>query len=164
MQSDHNLNESVASNDLRGLVGDLVSIDQFKTKLSDDENALVIAFKVSGKEPAEDLSQFIETGFTALDVDVSPGPDEDGMYTVFVEVERKSDLFDKISVILDDVQRVDNDIEKWMFVSYENKTDPQEFNKENFDANIITSSYDYVVKYNEDAQALSERIKFLNKY
>lgn len=161
--SNNTLNESIGNNDLRNLVGNLVSIDQYKSKIGQDENVIVLAVKVSGVDPAKDLSQFIESGFNAIDVDVSPGPDEDGNYTVFVEIDRNSQAFEKIQVILEDVNRVDNEVDQWMFVSYRNDM-PVEFNEENFNEHVISNSYDYVITYDDNAKQLSERINFLNKY
>lgn len=161
MQSE--LKESIGHNALRNLVAPLVSIDQYKSKVGTDENVVVIAFKVQDQDPAQDLSQFIESGFDVLDVDVSPGPDSDGIYTVFVELERNTKLFELIDTILNDVKQVDNDIESWQYSCYESD---KIFNwdKESFDQNIISSSYDYTIKHNPEAKAISERMKFLNKY
>lgn len=163
MQSNQ-LNENIKYNDLVDLIQDTVSIDQYKSKIGDDANIVVVAFKVEDRDPANDLSQYLETGHpAALDVDVSPGPDADGKYTVFVELERNSRLFETINSILEDVKRVNVTIGDFKFTSYEEKL-PVEWNQENFEKNVITSSYDYTIKHNPDAAAISERMKFLNKY
>lgn len=163
MQSNQ-LNENIKHDDLNSLIQPIVSIDQYKSKVGDDANVVVLAFKVLDVDPAKDLSQFLETGHkSALDVDVSAGPDPEGNYTVYVELDRNSRLFDVIQQILDDVMRVDNNIGGFMFTSYKEKM-PKEWSQENFNAAVITSSYDYTVKYNPNAVAISERIKFLNKY
>jgi hypothetical protein len=163
MQSNQ-LNENIKHNDLVDLVQDIVSIDQYKSKIGDDANIVVVAFKIADKDPAMDLSQFLETGHpAALDVDLSPGPDPEGNYTVFVEFDRNSRLFEVINNMLEDVKRADNSISEFKFVSYEEKT-PLDWNQENFEKGVITSSYDYTLKHNPDAVAISERIKFLNNY
>lgn len=164
MQSDK-INEAIKNNDLRGLVSNLVSIDQYKSKMGEDKNMVVVAFKVKDKDPAYDLSQFIETGYTnkVLDVDVSSGPNKDGDYTVYVEAPRDSKLYDTVGSILNDITHVDEEVGSWVFTSYENKS-PLEFTKENFSTWVLTSSYDYVVKHDPKAKEISERIKFLNNY
>lgn len=161
MQSD--LNESVKHNELRGLIAPLVSIDQYKSKLGKDENVAVVAFKINGKNPAMDLSQFIESGYDTLDVDVSPGPDSDGIYTVFVELERNRKLFKTIDTMLNDVKQVDNELTGWAFMAYE--TDGVlAWNEKNFQANVIDDSYKYVLAHNPEAKAIKERMEFLTKY
>lgn len=162
MQSDK-INEAVSHNDLRSLIDNVVSVDQYKSKIGKDENVVVVAFKVKDKDPAHDLSQFLETGHETVDVDISPGPDTDGKYTVFIELERNHNLFDKIEKILNDISKIDNDASEWKFSSYENKN-VQDWTKESFNNSVITNSYDYTVKHNPDAKAIAERIKFLNSY
>ena len=98
-----------------------------------------------------------------VDVDTSPGPDDEGFYKVYVEIARDSKLFATVEKVLADVQRADNEIDTFMFTSYNSKM-PQPFNKENFDNSVISSSYDYTLATNPEAQAISERIKFLNNY
>ena len=166
MQSEQNnkLDEAIQSNDLKALVEPVISIDQFKSKVADDDQAVVVAVKINGISAAQDLSQFLETGFPdAMDVDVSPGPNDKGLYTVFIEFKRDSKLFDNIDRMLEDIKQVDNEINEWTFISYENKT-PQLWSAEAFNTSVISDSYEYVKKHNKDAAAISERIKFLNKY
>lgn len=159
----HNLKENIQHNDLSSLVDTTFSVDQYKSKLGEDENVIVVAFKVKDDDPAHELSQFLETGHDVLDVDVSTGPDENGNYSVFVEINRDSSAFDKIDKIIADVERADNSFVKQQFTSYEVKT-PSDWTEENFNNGIITDSYDYVIKHNPEAQQIKERIQFLNKY
>lgn len=154
---------SLKHNDLRDLVLDTVSIDQFKSKVGKDYNVVVLGVKVKGKDPAHDLSKFLETGHDVLDVDVSTGPNTDGEYTVYLEMERNSKLYNRISTVLEDIVKVDNSIKTWNFTSYQNK-EAREFVEENFNDNVITSSYDYMLKYHKDASKIYERIQFLNRY
>ena len=163
MQSETKVNEGVEVNDLKSLIGNLVSIDQYKTKLGEDKNFIVMGITIDGKDPASDLSQFVETGHDVLDVDISNGPNKDGMYTVFVEVERDSKAFDKINAILNDIRHLDEQIGDMMFTSYENKS-PTPFNQENFNSNVISDSYTYTLTHNPEAKAIAERMKFLNSY
>jgi len=162
MPSDQ-IKESVANNDLKALLDATVSIDQYKSKIGKDSEIIVLAIKCTDEGPAADLSQFLETGHKTLDVDVSPGPDQEGKYTVFVEMERDSEAFDKIKNMLTDIERVDNEIEDWMFTSYENK-EPQPFSKETYQASVLDSPVKYEQEHNPEAKEIAERMKFLNTY
>ena len=154
---------SIQHNDLVDLIEPIISIDQYKSKVGDDKNIVVVAFSIKDPDPAKDLSQFIETGHDTVDVDVSPGPDKDGLYKVFVELERNSKLFDNIDKILTDVKRVDNDLVAFEFFAY--KQDASiEWNKENFEKAVYSSSYDYTIATNPEAHVIAERMKFLNSY
>lgn len=105
------LYEGLREGDLDGLVMPYLSIDEFETKLDDD--AIVVAFYVQDREPANDLNRFIQKGAVALlDTDVSPAPNEDGYYIVFVELERNGTFPERVMHILDSVRGLAN-IEEW---------------------------------------------------
>ena len=55
-----------------------------KSKLGKDEKVIVLGIKVKDQDPPKDLSLFIESKLDedVLDVEVPPGPNEDGDYTV----------------------------------------------------------------------------------
>ena len=154
---------SIQNNDLEDLVLTTFSIDQYKSKVGKDENIVVVAFDVKDADPAKDLSQFIETGHEAIDVDSSTGPDKSGNYKVYVELERNSKLFDAVDKILKDITRVDNTASSFRFIAYKADT-PAEWNKENSEKSVYSSSYDYTLATNPEARQISERMKFLNKY
>jgi len=158
------LNEAVQHNDLRGLVSNVVSIDQYESKIGYDKNIVVVAIEVNHIDAASDLSQFIETGHKdALDVDVSVGPTPEGKYTVFIEYTRSNFLFRLIDVMLQDILNIDNEVESWKFVAYKD-TIPKDWTSEEFEQSVHTSSYEYVIAHDPDAKVISERIKFLNSY
>lgn len=95
-----NLFEGLKEGDLEELVVPLVSIDEYESKLDDD--SIVISFFVRDKDPAQDLNRFIQKGATAiLDTDVSPAPNEEGYYLVFVELLRDEAFPKKVVAMLD---------------------------------------------------------------
>ena len=53
---------SLEHNDLKRLVHDELHIDQYKSKLGNDEDIVVMSLKVAGKEPANDIVSFVEKG------------------------------------------------------------------------------------------------------
>ena len=154
---------SIQHNDLEDLVSTTFSIDQYKSKVGDDKNVVVIAFEVKDADPAKDLSQFIETGHNCIDVDASIGPDKDGNYKVYVELERNTKLFDAVDKILNDLSIIDNTASSFKFNAYKQDA-PMDWNKSNFERSVYSSSYDYTIATNPEAHEISERMKFLNKY
>ena len=73
-------------NELQDLVLPKLSIDEFSPKTGDNKDVMVLGFYVKDKEPAKDLSHFIENGaYDILDVESSPASNDDGEYMVFVE-------------------------------------------------------------------------------
>ena len=65
---------SLKPNDLKNFVSEIFTIDSFKSKMGKDENVAVLAFEVKDREPAKDLTNFIEKGYEfVLDADLSSG-------------------------------------------------------------------------------------------
>ena len=100
----HYLREGLESMDLNRLVHTELHIDEFKSKMGNDENIVVLSFKVGGKQPAQDLVNFIEKGYEwVIDADTSSGELEDGDYIVFVEFERTPKSASQILEMLSDL-------------------------------------------------------------
>lgn len=111
-----NLFEGLKAGDLEELVLPLVSVDEYESKLDDD--SVVIAFYVMDKDPAQDLNRFIQKGAAAiLDTDVSPAPNEDGYYLVFVEFLRDKAMPKKLLDTLASINGLTN-IKSWKAQMY----------------------------------------------
>jgi hypothetical protein len=110
-----NLFESLEQGDLARLIHPELHIDEFKSKLGDDSDVIVLSFKVDSKQPAEDLVGFIEKGYDwVLDADLSSGEMDDGSYIVFVELDRTDSAPDDIMSLMDDLMRItDQEINDW---------------------------------------------------
>jgi len=109
------LREGLKQMDLSRLVHTEIHIDEYRSKLGNDEDIVVVSFKVGGKQPAEDLVNFIEKGYSwIIDADASSGEMDDGDYIVFVEIERTPEISSRIIEILDDlINLTGNDLESY---------------------------------------------------
>ena len=97
------IKEGVEYGDLQTLVDNTVSIAEFKPKTGTEEDVIVVGFYVKDEAPAMDLAKFIERGVTPmLDTEVSPNPNDVGMYIVFVEVENE-DLMNTVLSLINDI-------------------------------------------------------------
>jgi hypothetical protein len=75
--------------DLRDLVSEVFEIDSDKSKMGSDADIVTITFSTITKESAQDLTNFLERGYTfVLDADATSSEQTDGTYKVFVEIER----------------------------------------------------------------------------
>jgi hypothetical protein len=137
------LKEGLAFGDLKGLVSNTVIIDKYSPKIGTPDETVVVAFIVFYEDPANALSNFIETGFAEIiDVEVSPGPTDDGNYIVFAEFQRKHSLFRDIQAMLTDVDQITSKSLKWEFEAFR-YNGSIEFNEDNFNDRIINNKYDY---------------------
>ncbi len=97
------------NNDLDSLVNSIIEIDSYKSKMGNDSDIVTLAFSVLGEEPAKDLENFLEKGYPfVLDADVSSGEQSDGMYKVFVEIERSKRVPEQVLEIADGVSKLTN--------------------------------------------------------
>ena len=60
------INEGLKAGDLEGVIDKRFSIDQYKSKMGDDKNIMVLAFTAEGLAPAKDLERFAETGYKEI--------------------------------------------------------------------------------------------------
>ena len=63
MNHSNKLFEGLEAGDLARLIHPELHVDEFKSKLGDDADVVVVSFKVDSKEPANDLVAFIEKGY-----------------------------------------------------------------------------------------------------
>jgi hypothetical protein len=109
------LREGLEQGDLKRLVHTEMHIDEFKSKLGRDEDVVVVSLKVTGKEPAVDIVNFVEKGYEwVIDADVSSGEMEDGDYIVFIECDRDPAVASNVMSLMDDLMNLtEQDISEW---------------------------------------------------
>ena len=105
--------------DLEGRIEDTVHFDEYKPKMGKDDAIIVATFKVFGKQPAQDLENFIEMGYDwVIDAETSAGEISEGRYIVFVEAERRTTYPQKFMSMINDIKNL-TDVEDWRMVYYE---------------------------------------------
>lgn len=115
--------EGLEHGDLKRLVKPTIHIDEFKSKMGDDSDIIVLSFKVSGKEPALDFVNFTEKGYKwILDADTSSGEMDDGDYIVFLEMQRTPSAPKQILEFMEDLMNLtEQDLSEWTVSYYRNK-------------------------------------------
>tara|TARA_B100000929_G_scaffold289750_1_gene281282 strand:- start:554 stop:1246 length:693 start_codon:yes stop_codon:yes gene_type:complete len=94
-------------NSLKGTVLETITVDEFTPKSGVSEEVAVIAFRLNDDAPAQDLNTYIQRGYIdVIDAEVSPNPDEDGNYLVFVEVARNDQFLDVMLRLIKDVENL----------------------------------------------------------
>lgn len=138
---------TVKYGEMENLVNPIISIDQYKPKIGEANETVVVAFEVASEQPAKDLSNLIETDIVeSLDVDISQGPNTDGKYMVFVEFDRNKNLNKNILEIINVVSNVTG-ITEWKY-DYFKGSDTKELTEDNLNETIITDKQKYVMTYN----------------
>jgi nitrate reductase NapAB chaperone NapD len=133
--------------DLEGRIESTVHFDEYKPKMGKDDAVIVATFKVFGKQPAQDLENFIEMGYDwVIDAETSAGEISEGRYIVFIEAERRSSYPQKFMSMINDLNNL-TDVEDWMMVYFDkpdSKKNPvQPLNTEALEASIPLSPKKY---------------------
>ncbi len=108
------INEGLRQNDLEHLVSNYISIDEYSSKLDDDN--ITIAIYVNQLDVANELKDLIEkTYFIEIrDIEISETMTIDNKYILFIEFDR-DELFPKVLLdILDTIYYATNN-KKWFF-------------------------------------------------
>ncbi len=145
MNNKKDLYEGLRKSDLKYFLSDVFSVDRFKSKMGSDENIIVLSFRVHDKMPGMDLEEFIESGYDfILDADVSPGEEQDGKYSVFVEIERNKKAPKNVEILVNGIGKL-ADIDNWRFRYYKDASS-QEFSIESFENVVPLTPEDYEEK------------------
>ncbi len=106
------INEALRHNDLEGVVVERISVDEFEPKTGEKEDIAVIGFYVTEQEAGNDLAKFIAKSiFEHRDVEVTPNPNEENLYMVFVEVDRNEGLVEGLRNLVEDIVNVTGKLE-----------------------------------------------------
>src|SRR6056300_2026956 len=155
------VNEGLKAGDLDGVVSKRFSVDQFKSKMGEDRNIMVLAFTVDSYAAAKDLEKFAETGYKeVLDADATPGTLEDGKHRVFIEFSRTEAVDQHMRKFLDDLKKLTN-IEIFEFTYHKNKA-PFEASAKNLADILPRTPEAYAQKIN--GMKLEETQTFFDKF
>jgi hypothetical protein len=147
-QHNNILTEGLRYGDLKELVSDLFTVDQYRSKMGEDADVVVLGFRVKEKYPATDLMEFLEKGYPfILDADMSAGEEHDGQYQVFVEMERTTELPRQMKELLSGVSHLCG-FRDWRF-RYQKSPNSIEFDESNVMEHIPTTPAEYAAKITE---------------
>ena len=101
------INEALKHGDLSGVVRNRISVDEFEPKTGEKENIAVVGFYVTEQEAGNDLAKFIaKSVYEHRDVEVTPNPNEENLYMVFVEVDRQEGMVESLRNLVKDIVNV----------------------------------------------------------
>ena len=150
-QHNNQLFEGLEKDDLTRLVYPELHIDEFKSKMGDDADIIVLSFLVDGKEPATDLMNFIERGYDwVFDSDISSGELDDGQYLVFVELERSPAAAAEIYELIENVLNLTG--QKFSDWSFQYRKNPRKFDitADNFTQHVPLTPDSYIEKFGDE--------------
>lgn len=112
------INEGLDYKDMVGQIKPRLTVDEYKAKMGKDSDIVTLAFTVNSKLAGQDLVNWLELGYDfVLDASVSDGEIVPGKYLVFVELNRRSNVPDRIVEMLEDMKTLtDINLDDWTVV------------------------------------------------
>lgn len=99
------INEGLDYQDMKGQIEPMITVDEYKAKMGKDSDIVTVTFIVNSKLAAQDLVSWLEIGYDwVLDASVSEGEIEPGKYLVFVEMNRRTSVPERIVDMLGDLE------------------------------------------------------------
>lgn len=91
--------------DLEGQLKDKITIDEYAAKMGKDSDIVTVTFTTNSKLAAQDLVTWFERGYDfVLDASVSDGEIDSGKWLVFVEMDRRRKVPNRIITLLSDLE------------------------------------------------------------
>ena len=117
--------EGLQYKDLDGMMKSTVHVDEFSSKMGDDDDIIVISFFVRDLQAAKDLVGWFEKGYDfVLDADRSPGEIKPGRYLVYVEIRRRRSAAQHVQTLLDDLSTLTEFTPEDWTMKYDGKIQP----------------------------------------
>jgi hypothetical protein len=146
----HNpLFESLEFKDMEGLLKPTIHVDEFSSKMGDDDDIIVVSFFIRDPQAAKDLMNWFEKGYDfVLDADRSPGELKPNRYLVYVELRRRSTAGGNVEQLLSDLETLTEfKTDDWV-MHYKGKEVP--FSRDEFDRLVPLTPRAYRERYEKD--------------
>lgn len=141
--------ETLEYKDMEGLLKPTIHIDEFTSKMGEDDDIIVISFFVRDQKAAKDLMNWFEKGYDfVIDADRSPGEIKPNRFLVYVEIRRRSSAGAHVQHLLDDLATLTEFEPKDWTMVYKDKKLP--FTQEEFERIVPLSPKEYRKLHDED--------------
>lgn len=123
------INESLDYGDFKGEITPYITVDEYAAKMGKDKDIVTVVFIVKSKLCGKDLVSWLEGGYDfVLDADLSTGELAHNKWLVFVELDRRTAVPERIVEMLSDLEPLtDLSLEDWTIKvnDEEYKADPE---------------------------------------
>ena len=143
--------------DMRGQIEPTVSIDEYAAKMGPDNEVVTLSFIVKSRLAGEDLVSWFEKGYDfVIDASISEGELAPGKYVVFVELDRRSKVPQRIIELLTDLKTLtDIPVRDWK-VKIDNKD--YDVSEEVIRQNIILNPNEYKAEKEKEKELNEMRV------
>ena len=141
--------EALEYKDMEGMIKPTLHVDEFASKMGDDDDIIVASFFVRSQQAARDLMNWFEKGYDwVMDADVSPGEISPGRYLVYIEMRRRRAAGQRLAEAIQDLETLTELKPQDWTMHYGEQTVP--FNQETFDRLVPLSPKEYRARKERD--------------
>jgi len=141
--------ESLEYKDLEGLMKPTIHVDEFSSKMGDDDDIITLSFFVRDNQAAKDLMSWFEKGYDfVIDADKSPGEIKPNRYLVYLEMRRRSTAGGNVETLLDDLNTLTEFSKDDWIMHYRDKDYP--FSRDTFDSVVPLSPKEYRKRFESE--------------
>jgi len=150
-----NINEGLNHKDMVGLIKPTVHIDEFVSKMGNDDDIATVSFYTKNSKVADDLVEWFEKGYDfVLDADRSPGEIKPNRYLVYVEVKRRTSLPKQIEELVKDLASLTEfEVNDWT-VKYDGSE--MDFDVDYLKSRLLLSPREYRIHKEADINTMRE--------
>lgn len=128
---------------MEGMMKPTIHVDEFSSKMGDDDDIIVVSFFLRNEQAAKDLMSWFEKGYDfVLDADRSPGEIKPNRYLVYVEMRRRSTAAGNVEQLLDDLNTL-TEFEKASDWTMHYKGQDVPFSRETFERLVPLTPREY---------------------
>ena len=141
--------ESLEFKDMEGLLKPTIHVDEFSSKMGDDDDIIVVSFFVRDLQAAKDLVAWFEKGYDfVLDADRSPGEIKPSRYLVYVELRRRPNVAKHVGTLINDLSTLTEFDDSDWTMKYDGKTQP--WSEESMSKTVPLTPADYRAAHGDD--------------
>lgn len=122
------ITEGLDFHSMEGQVIPTISVDEYAAKMGENSDIVTLSFTVKSEAAGNDLVDWFERGYDwVLDAQVSEGELESNRWLVFVEINRRSTVPERIIELLKDLKTLTNlKVTEWTVQVDDEDYDPDE--------------------------------------
>jgi hypothetical protein len=122
------INEGLDYHDLVGQMDPVITVDEYAAHMGKDSEIVTVSFVTHSEAAGNDLADWFERGYDyVLDAEVSEGEVSPGKYLVFVEMNRRSTVPERIIELINDLETLtDLPLKDWTIKIDDEEYEPDE--------------------------------------
>ena len=103
---------ALRQHDLKNTMLKKISLDEFEPKTGDTKDVMVVGFHIHEQQAGKDLYKFLNHSIHEIrDVEVSPNPNPENYFMVFVEMDRNESSLDNIKSLVKEIENVSGNLD-----------------------------------------------------